>query len=150
MANEKIKLGHKGWVVVADGGKALFLQNKGNEHHPELIVFRVDENDNPPDREQVSDRPGRFSDGGSGHKSAAEKTDWHELAEQQFASDLAERLYDHAHKGHFKSLVLVASPSTLGDIRRELHEEVTARIVGEIDKDFTNHPIEEIEKIVLN
>lgn len=149
MADEKIKLGHKGWVVVADGGKALFLQNNGDQHHPDLAVFRVEENNNPPDREQASDRPGRFADAGSSHKSAAESTDWHELAEQRFATDLAALLYDHAHKNHFKSLVLVASPSTLGEIRRELHEEVKARIVGEVDKDLTNHPVSEIASLVL-
>lgn len=149
MTGGKITLNQNGWIVVADGGKALFLRNEGDRRIPSLTVFRVDNNENPQNREQVSDRPGRLADVAVGHKSAVETTDWHELAETQFAADLASILYKHAQKGDFGELVLVASPTALGEIRRELHQEVSDRIVGEIAKDLTNHAVSEIEKIVF-
>jgi protein required for attachment to host cells len=36
----------------------------------------------------------------------------------------------------------------LGELRDEMHQEVAAKVVGEIPKTLTNHPMDEIEKIV--
>lgn len=147
---DPIRLKRKGWVVVADGAKALFLENTGNEFSPSLAVFRKDTQDNPANREQTSDRPGRFNDGPQAHRSAVSEADWHQLAEDNFANDLANTLYKRAHKGDVKAIVLVAAPSVLGEVRKQLHKEVSDRIIAQIDKDLTNHPVNEIEKIVFS
>jgi protein required for attachment to host cells len=147
---DRIRLKQKGWVVVADGTKALFLENTGSEFSPRLTVFRKETQDNPANRDQTSDRPGRFNDGPQAHRSAVSEADWHQLAEDNFAADLADTLYKRAHKGKFDAMVLVAAPSVLGEVRKQLHKEVRDRIVAEIDKDLTNHPVDEIEKIVFS
>ncbi|MBM1311859.1 host attachment protein [Sulfitobacter mediterraneus] len=136
------------WVLIADGEKALFLENKTDGQDPFFEVFREEEQDNPPNREQAANRPGRFNDGPSVHRSAVADTDWHELAKDRFAHDLAGILYKQAHKGRFSKLVIVAPPNTLGELRQELHQEVTQKVIGEVPKTLTNHPIDEIEKIV--
>jgi protein required for attachment to host cells len=141
-------LPHDAWVVVADGAKALLLRNEGDETYPNLILFDSIEQDNPPTREQGSDRPGRFADSGPGQTSAAEQTDWHDRAEAAFAAALAERLYKEAHKGKFATLILVCAPRFLGVIRAHLHDEVKSRLAAEIDKDLTKHPIDRIEKVL--
>ncbi|TYC53425.1 host attachment protein [Rhodobacterales bacterium] len=143
------QLKHNGWVVVADGSKALFLRNEGDEKFPNLEVFRKEEQENPPTHEQGTDKPGRFNDGPQVHRSAVAETDWHQLAEENFASDLADILYKRAHKGDFDKMILVAAPSVLGQVRKQLHKEVADRVVAEIDKDLTNHPVDQIEKLVL-
>ena len=74
------KLKHGIWVVVADGEKALFLENRGDGLHPDFEVVREFAEENPPTREQGSDRPGRFNDGPSAHRSAVADTDWHKIA----------------------------------------------------------------------
>jgi protein required for attachment to host cells len=45
-----------------------------------------------------------------------------------------------------KALVVVAPPRMLADLRVALHSDVKSRIIAEIDKDLTKHPIQEIEK----
>ncbi|TDH38588.1 host attachment protein [Pseudohoeflea suaedae] len=144
-----IRLKHDGWVVVADGSKALFLRNEGDEKFPHLEVFREEEQDNPPTHEQGTHKPGRMPGGGKGHRSAVADTDWHQLAEDRFAKDLSNILYRQAHKQKFKDLVLIAAPAVLGEMRKELHKEVSDRIIAEIDKDLTNHPVDKIEQLVL-
>ncbi|MEM1364435.1 MAG: host attachment family protein [Pseudomonadota bacterium] len=150
MASEKIKLVHDGWVVVADGEKALFLRNEGDEEHPNLDVFREEEQDNPPNREQAANRRGRVGNANGPHKSAVEDTDWHQLAKDRFAAELAEILYKKAHANTFQHLVLVADPSVLGEMRSELHQAVTDKLVAEVDKNLTNHPVHEIEELLLH
>ena len=132
------------WVLIADGEKALILENHGDDEAPNLKVRRKEEHENPPTREQAANRPGRMSDS-QGNLSAFQDTDWHELEKERFAKELAELLYERAHKGLFDKIVLVASPNVLGDLRRELHQEVTRRVIAEIPKTLTNQPLHEIE-----
>lgn len=136
------------WVLVADSEKALFLENITDAQNPNLQVRRKDEQENPSDREQSANRPGRFNDGPSVHRSAVDDTDWHQLAKERFAADLADRLYKMAHKGQFERLVLVAAPEVLGELRKNLHKEVADCVVGEVAKNLTNHETSKIEEMV--
>lgn len=146
MDNLKLKRGL--WIVVADGEKALFLENRGDTQYPDLQVVQEMEQANPATREQGSDRPGRYSDGPSVHRSAVEDTDWHRLGKERFADEIAERLYKLAHRGAFKEMVLIAPPQVLGDMRRKLHKEVAEKITVEISKTLTNHTIVDIENLL--
>jgi protein required for attachment to host cells len=137
------------WLMVADGEKALFLKNEGDTTYPNFQVVREIEQDNPPTREQGTDRPGRLSDGPSAHRSAVADTDWHKVGKVRFADQIAERLYEMAHRGDFKEIVLIAPPLVLGELRKKLHQEVSNRIVGEIPKTLTNHAVFDIEKLLL-
>jgi protein required for attachment to host cells len=144
--NLKLKRGL--WIVVADGEKALFLENRGDTQYPDLQVVQEMEQANPATREQGSDRPGRYSDGPSVHRSAVEDTDWHRLGKERFADEIAERLYKLAHRGAFREMVLIAPPQVLGDMRRKLHKEVAEKITVEIPKTLTNHTIVDIENLL--
>jgi protein required for attachment to host cells len=142
------RLKHGVWVLVADGEKALFLRNEGDTEYPNLQVVREIHEDNPPTREQGTDRPGRLSDP-SGPRSAVEDTDWHRIAKDRFADEIAGRLYKMAHRGDFDHIMLVAPPQVLGEMRKKLHKEVEARVIGEAPKTLTGHAIAEIEKVLM-
>ncbi len=142
------KIKHHTWVLVADSEKALLLENATDHADPYFKVVRKKEQDNPSDLEQSANRPGRVSDNGPGQRSALDDTDWHELAKERFAADLADLLYGHAHKGNFDEIILVAAPDVLGELRSQMHQEVSDKVVGEIPKTLTNHPLNEIEDIV--
>ena len=144
----EIKLEHDLWVVVADGEKALFLRNEGDAKYPNFEVFREVHEENPPTREQGTDRPGRYNDGPTVHRSAVQETDWHRVEKERFAKEIADRLYKMAHRGDFERLVIVAPPLVLGEMRKELHREVEEKVSGEVAKTLTNHTVEEIEKIL--
>ena len=145
-----VRLEHGIWVLVADGEKALFLRNEGDSEYPNLEVVREMREENPPTREQGTDQPGRYFDGANVHKSGFEETDWHRIEKERFAEDIAERLYRLAHRGRFDKIVLVAPPVVLGALRKGLHKEVEARVVGEVPKTLTKHTVFEIEKVLTN
>ncbi|MGN6582400.1 MAG: baeRF12 domain-containing protein [Rhizobiaceae bacterium] len=145
---EGIKLEHGIWVLVADGEKALFLRNEGDREYPNLQVVREMTEENPPSREQGTDRPGRLNDGPSVHRSAVADTDWHKVAKERFADEIATRLYHMAHRGDYEHIVLVAPPVVLGELRKKLHKEVGEKIAAEVPKELTGHTTWDIEKIV--
>src|SRR5882672_12568334 len=139
---------HNSLVLVGDGQKALFLRNRGNALRVDLVVERILEQDNPPTREQGTDRPGRSSASLGVARSAMEEADWHYLAKERFAGELADALYRHAHANLFDKLVIVAPPKILGNLRKALHPEVAERVAAEIPKELTSHPVAEIERLV--
>ena len=133
------------FILVTDSEKALLLENITDAQDPHFEVRRKEEQE---DREQSANRPGRKQDTGVGQRSALDDTDWHELAKERFADDIADLLYERAHRGKLGPVIIVASPQLLGDLRPKLHKEVQDLIQGEIPKTLTNHPITEIERIV--
>lgn len=138
---------HDAVVVVADGRKMLFLRNEGDAEHPNLIVERKREQDNPSDGDQKTDRPGRAASSGTGTAgSAFSEVDFHQLEEDRFAAETAELLKKRALRNDFESLIIVAPPRTLGELRKHYHKEVEQRLLGELDKDLTGHPVDQIEK----
>ncbi|PTQ75181.1 host attachment family protein [Celeribacter persicus] len=142
-------LTHGTWVLIADGEKALFLRNDLDAKNPDLNVVHIETQDNPADRDQGTGRPGRKADAGPGQKTALEETDWHQLAKERFADEIADILYREAHRGAFDRLVLVAPPSTLGDLRTRLHKTVSDKIVAELAKTLTKHPLDKIEDLLM-
>ncbi|MBU4527639.1 MAG: host attachment family protein [Hoeflea sp.] len=145
-----IRLKHKGWVVVADGEKALFLSNAGTPDRPALEVFTGFEQPNPRTADQGVDRPGRLADGaGSAHRSAVQETDWHRLAKHEFAHQIASLLEQNALADRFEQLVIVAPAVIMGELRKSWSKSVSGRIIAEVAKDLTKHPVPEMEKILF-
>ena len=139
---------HNGLILVGDGQKALFLRNKGNARRVDLVVERILARDNPPTREQGTDRPGRSSASLGVARSAMEEANWHYLAKERFAGELADALYRHVHANLFDKLVIIAPPKILGNLRKAFHAEVAERVAGEIPKELTSHPVAEIERLL--
>ncbi|SLN26550.1 Protein required for attachment to host cells [Roseivivax jejudonensis] len=133
------------WVLIADSEKALFIRNETDAENPNFVVVREEEQDNPKDVAQSANKPGRMQDSGVQQMSAVEDTDWHELAKERFADDLAGILFKQAEKHKFERIVLCAAPQVLGALRDKLHKEVSWRVVAEVDKNLTNHPLDQIE-----
>ncbi|MGA8613032.1 MAG: host attachment family protein [Xanthobacteraceae bacterium] len=143
----KLSIPHNALVFVGDGQRALFLRNTGDEKVPNLKTERVFRDENPPSHEQGTDRPGRgVESAGTHRRSSMEPTDWHELEKHRFAERVASALEQLVRSQDLIKIVVVAPPRTLADLRRAFHADVKSRVVAEIDKDLTKHPVWEIEK----
>lgn len=119
-------------VVVADGRGARVFRNKGTAQalalHQEDLMELMNSNDEGPAGAVPPETGGK------------------ELNEATFAKQLAQCLNDGALNHRYQHLVLVADPQTLGQIRPLLHDEVRARLLGEVAKTLTNSPVEDIQR----
>ena len=136
-------------VLVADGKKMLFLRNHGDEELIDLRTEAHDEREDRKDREMKTDAPGAIgqSAGYSG-RVAYDETDFHQLDEDRWAKDAAERLRKRALDNDFEVLAIIAPPKLLGVLRKELHKEVERRIVLTLNKEMTDRPIPDIEELL--
>ena len=139
---------HNALVLVADGRKALFLRNEGDEKYPNLRVEKHTQQDNPAARDQTSDGPGHSFASVGGARSALEQTDFHQLAEDRFAAETAELLHRQIQARGYEKLIVAAPPHALGELRKHYHKDVAARLILEVDKDLTDHTLPSIEKIL--
>lgn len=147
MPNRRIAIPHHAVVLVADGRKALFLRNEGDEKFLNLSTESALADDNPPTREQDADRPGRtFHRAATHRRSAVEATDWHEIAKRRFAHAVSAALERSLEAREAKAVVVVAPPRFIADLRHGLSDEARARIIVEIAKDLTGHSIADIER----
>lgn len=141
-----MRIAHDALVVVADGRKSLFLRNEGDAEFPHLVVENHRSHEDLPDRDLKSDAPTVSVSRVGGRRSTVEETDYHQQAEDRFAADSAALLGRKAQGGDFEQLIIVAPPRTLGELRRHYTDDVSSRIVAEVDKDLVNHPINRIEE----
>jgi protein required for attachment to host cells len=142
-----LKIPHNAFAFVGDGRKALFLRNEGDEKFPNLKTENVFEDENPLTHEQGSERPGRLSKAiDSGQRSAVEPVDWHQIEEHRFAKKVATAMERVVRSRKVPALVVVAPPKTLADLRLAFHADVQARIIAEVNKDLTKHPVGDIER----
>ena len=139
---------HNALVLVADGKKYLLLRNKGDLQKPALTFEGGGDKENPATSQQGSDQPGRAFAGSGTARSAMDQTDWHQIEEDRFAAGIAEMLGKLAEARDFSELIMVAPPRCLASLRKAFDEPVSSRIVGEVDKDLTKHPVEEITEIL--
>jgi len=140
----KTSIPHDALVFVGDGTRAIFFRNRGSIQKPNLVVEAVLRQEDPPTREQGTDRPGRFHARVGPRRSAVENTDWHRLAEERFAVEIAQALYRLAHTNRFQRLVVVAPSRVLGTLRKALHKEVRDRLAGEVPKEVASYSLNDL------
>jgi protein required for attachment to host cells len=58
-------------------------------------------------------------------------------------------LKKRALNNDFESLIIIAPPKTLGELRKHYHKEVSDRLKAEIGKDLTGHTVPQIEEVLL-
>ena len=107
------------FVLVCDGSKALLLENKGDADLLDLRIVEALTDDNPPNRDQSSDRAGRFKTPSGAH-AATEQTDWHDIAEERFLSTVAEM-----------ALKRVTTPQDIADAVVFLASDESRNITGQ-------------------
>jgi len=129
------------WFVVADGAKARILARRGGSGplEPASNSCFTEAEARLPTRDVGVERPGRVHESADVTRHAmAPRVDWHRFAKEQFARRVADALEAAAGRKLYDSLVLVAPPRTLGDLRRALGDHASALVTGEIAKDLTN------------
>ena len=141
---------HNALVFIGDGQRALFLRNVGDTKSPNLTTERVFTDKNPPTHEQGTDRPGRgFKRAATNRRFSMETTDWHELEKHRFTRHVASALEQMIKTEKERSIIIVAPPRTLAELRQAFHPDVTKWIIAEVDKDLTKLPVSEIEKHLI-
>ena len=132
-----MKVPHMAHVALVDGTRFVLMRNTGQIFEPKL------EHVTEPDLD-----PTNFSAGVKHQDKAGQRTGSTDLNELAHGAAAAEWLNQKALANEIDKLVIIADPKTLGEMRRHYHKELSARIVGELDKALASEPIPQIEKVL--
>ncbi|MBF0246794.1 MAG: host attachment protein [Alphaproteobacteria bacterium] len=126
------------WILVADGARARIVRNEGPGKGLSAALDYEFAASHAPTRDFGADKPGRSQGGGGASHAKAGKVDWHTFEKQLFAQEMVKVLDDAHGKGAFDSLVLVAPPKTLGELRKGMNGKLSEVVRAEVGKDLTH------------
>lgn len=118
-------------VAVVDGENFIWLRNKGDVVNPQLSALDA------PELDLTNRNQGNVSEGAGS-----------DLEESAHVAAVAEFLNHQVLTNKVEDLIIVADKTSLGEIRRHYHGELEKRLVGEVGKALTNHPIADIEQAI--
>lgn len=125
------------WILVADSSVArIYARASRRAPLEEVAAFSHPESRAQPGDVYV-DAPGRVHDRlGTGRHAVSPRTELHTLEAQRFAREIAGHLEKSLQQKAYGDLVLMAAPAFLGALRNELHQTVSATVVGEVPKNL--------------
>ncbi|MGV1786591.1 MULTISPECIES: host attachment family protein [Agrobacterium] len=121
-------------VAVADGEKLSLFRNDGDAATVNLTALP----DPAIDNSKISS--------GARHSSSSANPDDSQQDEDGFGAGVTDMLNKQVLEGKIKSLVIIAAPRTLGEMRKGYHKSLSEVLIGELDKDLTGHSVQDIEK----
>lgn len=130
----------KQWFVIADGGRARFVERD------EAGAFRTVSSFVSPELHEKSsdlgaDRPARVQDSaGPGRHAVEPRRDLHQAAKDDFIREVAGQLDAEQKQGSFDELVLVAPPGVLTQLKDALSKPVAEAVLRDLQKDLTKVP----------
>ena len=136
-------------VLVVDGSRMMILRNIGDEVYPNFEVIEHCRFDNQPDRQLARDAPGvAFSTGNPGRDTMDEGS-LHQTQEDRFILAALNAVSTRLSSGSAgaepaQDLIIAAPPHALGLMRKHYDRTILAHLAGEVSKDLTKHPVNEI------
>lgn len=132
------------WYVIADGGRARFVERDEEGAFRTLSSF-VSTELHKSAHELGRDRPARVMESATPGRSAVEpRRDLHEAAKEDFIRTVGDTLAADLKDGKFDELVLVAPPGVIAELKGSLSKLTAKIVVKELHKDLTKVPDHEL------
>ena len=125
-------------VAVADGETIRLFHNMGVKPGVHVVEITAA----PPG-------PARAGSGARHHTGSA-NPEGRRLVEDDFAAATAAFLNKLSLDGTIKHLVVVSDPRTLGEMRKHFQRDLRSKIIGELAKDFSRRPLEDIASLIAD
>jgi protein required for attachment to host cells len=134
------------WYVIADGGKARFVERDEKGAFRTVVSF-VSTELHAKSSDLGRDRPARVMESVAHGRSAVEpRRDLKEAAEVDFVKLVAEEIDAGYKRKQFDRLVLVAPAGALTELKKSLDKPLAKIVVNDLQKDLTNVPDHELTR----
>ena len=138
-------------ILVADDAHASFFATNEEFRIFEPVLALENAAGRARTQDLISDDRGRTQIKGAGARSAGVEphTSQHDIQEQKWARELSSQLLTDLDGGKgYRFLVIVAAPSLLGELRKNLDKPVQACLKATIAKDYSNSSVHELPGLI--
>jgi protein required for attachment to host cells len=122
-------------IAVADGEKLNLFRNAGDEAGLKLT---------PAEHSEINED----TRGSGSRQTSSSNPDESQASEDDFSAGIVALLNKGVLEGKIDDLIVIAAPRALGEMRKHYHKALTAKLLGEIAKDLTGHPIADVETAI--
>ena len=135
------------WVVVADSARGRIFEWKSLQSGLTEVADLTNSQARLPEQALTSDRPG-MAFGSTGHSRRRMQSTKSEVANTvgAFARDLAGELKRGLEQRSYERFVLIAPPAFLGELRAQLSNSVSKRLVESVSRNLTKRDAATIEQ----
>ena len=119
-----MQLPHGAVVALVDGKHFELHRNSGDEANPDLSAIAS------PNLDESN------KGGGAGRDSSSANPTGHQIDEDAHAAAVTQWLNQQVLGHKIAKLVIVASPRTLGEMRRHYHKQLEVALVADLSKDL--------------
>lgn len=119
-----MQLPHGAVIALVDGKHFELHRNTGDEANPTLAAMAS------PDLDESNKA------GGAGRDSSSANPTGHQIDEDAHAAAAAQWLNQQVLGHKIEKLVIVASPRTLGEMRRHYHKQLELALIADVSKDL--------------
>ena len=138
---------HGAIILVIDGARMSLFRNTGKDFAADLELIEHDAQHVASTAELGSDKPGR-SFGSTGHgRSAHQSTDYHQAAEDAFATAATEKLNTLAKQSSL-DFIVISAPRVLGVMRPHYSAGLRRNLRAEIAKDYAGRSAADIANLL--
>ena len=128
------------WYVITDGGRARFVERDENGAFRTVLSF-VSSELHERSHDLGLDRPARVRESANAaHHAVEPRRDLHDAAKEDFVKLVAAQLDEEHGRAQFDSLVLVAPPRVLTELKQYLSKPMAKLVVDGLQKDLTKVP----------
>ncbi len=133
------------WILVADSARARLFNAETTKSALSEIESMIHPEAQQHEQKLTSDLPGSQAGGATNsHHSVGGKTAPKEYEAVKFARELCKYLEAAHYSQKFSQLIVVAAPTFLGHLRKEMSSNVAKVITLEIDKDIVEQDVNSI------
>ena len=137
------------WYIIADGGRARFVERDETGAYRTVLSFVAAEM-HKRSRDLGLGRPARVKESANAARHAVEpRRDLHEAAKEDFIALVAEDIEAGHGRDQFDRLVLIAPPRVLTELKQKLSKPITKIVVSDLQKDLTKVPDHDLAKHIL-
>lgn len=133
-------------LVVCDSQRAQFYNFSQAHNHLNLTYITGIEQDNPPSRDQGTDKPGIVFSRAHGSGSYVAERDYHTQTSELFAQSIINIAHTMRKNNKIEGIGWIAPPRMLSMLRLHRPHELSDITFVEINKDLTKHPKDELIK----
>ncbi len=119
-----MQLPHDAVIALVDGKHFELHRNSGDEANPDLSAMES------PNLDESNKA------GGGGRDSSSANPTGHQIDEDAHAAAATEWLNQQVLGHKIEKLIIVASPRTLGEMRRHYHKQLEVALVADLSKDL--------------
>ena len=146
-SNKTMKIKISDLVILVDREHCRLLTLNPHTEQAHLLILREFVNEEAMSHPIPRDKPGRTYNRSAGRNTAYGQLNPRDIGKHGYFVEFASKIETVWMGGGFERIILVGDPEVVNALKKFLSPYLLPKVLGEINKNYINTPIEDLEKV---